>query len=132
MRKEISKMPKVFVNDVWTLNCILDKYYDNLDFIDWNIIENFIFNQLNYSFEKINYYRTISKSEIDFIIIKDNQIIPIEVKYRNKAWNIPLAIKNFEANYENVSKKILITKDELEISENNYKLPFYLLPFVKI
>lgn len=66
------------------------------------------------------------------MINKDNELIPIEVKYRNKPLNMPVAIMNFEAIYENFSKKILITKDEFVISDNNYKLPFYLLPFVKI
>ncbi|MDD5770358.1 MAG: ATP-binding protein [Candidatus Gracilibacteria bacterium] len=132
IRKEISKMPKVYINDIGTLNNILGINYENIDFIPLNIIENFIYNELkDFIFlDDIYYYRTISKSEIDFIVKKENSLIPIEVKYRNKAGNMPVAINNFEINYKNVSKKILITKDDLSIEGNNYKLPFYLLPFI--
>jgi hypothetical protein len=43
---------------------------------------------------------------------------------------MPVAINNFEENYKEISKKILITKNDLSVNGNNYKLPFYLLPFV--
>jgi predicted AAA+ superfamily ATPase len=134
IRKEISKMPKVFINDIWTLNNILNSYFENLDIIPWNIIENFVFNELNskFSIDDIFYYRTLSKAEIDFIIRKNNILIPLEVKYRNKSWNIPLIINNFDVNYnKETSKKVLITKNELNIEWNNYKIPFYLLPFIE-
>ena len=133
IRKEISKMPKVYFQNLWVINYFLNKNIANIETIDGNFIENFIYNLIkeNNKKENIFYYRTISKSEIDFILKVDNWLIPIEVKYRNKTWNMPVAINNFEINYKEVSKKILITKDELSFNWNNYKIPFYLLPFIR-
>jgi predicted AAA+ superfamily ATPase len=57
---------------------------------------------LSKKFDKrqLYFYRTISKSEIDFIIEKSyEKYIIIEVKYKNKKENKPLAMKNFETNY---------------------------------
>lgn len=132
IRKEISKMPKIFFKNISVINYLSGNYYSNIDTIEGSIIENFIYNSLCLeNFDSIKYYRTISKSEIDFIVSKDNKLIPIEVKFRNKIWWIPVAIKNFEENYKNiVSKKIIVTKDDFSKSENLYKIPFYLLPLI--
>jgi len=48
------------------------------------IIENFIFNELRSNFEKINYWRTTSEAEVDFVIQTSKEIIPIEVKNQTK------------------------------------------------
>ncbi len=133
IRKEISKMPKVYFQNIWVVNYFNNKNISNIDILDGSFIENVVYNFLSditWNKENIYYYRTISKSEIDFVVKTEKWFIPIEVKYTNKVQNIPVAIKNFEQNYSNVSKKLLITKQELSFEWNNYKLPFYLLPFI--
>jgi len=132
--KELSKMPKVFINDIWTLNAIFLRKYETLDLIPWNIIENIIYNNLtvNNLLDNIYFYRTISKSEIDFVIQKENELLPIEVKYRNNVSKIPVAIKNFSNLYENkINYKIIITKNYLKKEDNNLFIPYYLFGFVK-
>jgi len=133
IRKELSKMPKVFINDIWTLNNILSKKYESLDLVPWNIIENIIYNKLSNGndLDNIYFYRTISKSEIDFIIQKENELFPIEVKYRNKVSKIPVAIKNFSNLYDTVKYKLIITKNDLEIDWNNLFIPYYLYLLIK-
>lgn len=132
IRKEISKMPKVYFNNPWVINYFQGKKLESIDTLDGAFVENFVYLLLKDDFNKndIYYYRTISKSEIDFLIKIWDSFLPIEVKYRNKIWDIPVAIKNFEENYKNVSNKILITKNDVSFEKNNYKIPFYLLPFV--
>jgi len=95
----------------------MSKKYDSLDLISGNIIENIIYNKLSFDYELDNifFYRTISKSEIDFIVQKDDQILPIEVKFRNKIMNMPVSINNFSKLYDDVKYKLLITKDDLKI-----------------
>jgi len=133
IRKELSKMPKVFINDIWTLNNILSKKYELLDLVPWNIIENIIYNKLSNGndLDNIYFYRTISKSEIDFIIQKENELFPIEVKYRNKVSKIPVAIKNFSNLYDNVKYKLIITKNDLKIDWNDLFIPYYLYLLIK-
>jgi predicted AAA+ superfamily ATPase len=68
-RKEISKMNKVYFNNLSVINYYTGNYFDNLDTIDGSFIENFVLNSLKEKVtNKLKYYRTISKSEIDFII----------------------------------------------------------------
>jgi predicted AAA+ superfamily ATPase len=89
------------------------------------LVENFIYNELsNKQSYSLNIYQTISQSEIDFIFSKSyNELIPIEVKYRNKI-NFPIGMKNFEANYqERINKKIIFTKNLLKQEENTYYVP---------
>lgn len=133
-RKEISKMPKIFVEDISIKNYSLREFDSISSKIDlWREVENFIYNELRkiYNKDQIYFYRTISKAEIDFIIEEKYDLyIPIEVKYRNKVW-LPKVMKNFEENY-NVSKKIIITKDILKVVENTYYIPACLISIIDI
>ena len=47
-----------------------------------NLAENFVLRELisNFGEWKLNYWRTTGKAEIDFILRKDEEIIPVEVK----------------------------------------------------
>jgi predicted AAA+ superfamily ATPase len=69
-RKEISKMPKVYFENLGVLHFFQKKRQYSLDTLEGNVVENFIYCVLLESFrkEQIAYYRTISKSEIDFIV----------------------------------------------------------------
>ena len=133
IRKELSKMPKVFINDTWTLNNILRKKYDTLDILSGNVIENIIYNTLSskYNLDDIYFYRTISKSEIDFVVQMKNELLPIEVKFRNNTLKVPIAIKNFEKLYDRVKYNLIITKNNLKIEWNNIFIPYYLYFFIK-
>ncbi len=132
-RKEISKMPKIFVEDISIKNHLLRDFDSIESKIDlWVEVENFVYNELRKKFDKkqIYFYRTISKAEIDFIIEKSyNSYISIEVKYRNKV-SFPKIIKNFDENYK-TEKNIIITKDTLEKTGKNYYIPACLLSIVK-
>lgn len=135
IRKELSKMPKIYFNDLWLRNYVL---YWNLNILQsqdiWELVENFIYNELK---EKsniwINFYRTISKSEIDFIFQKSyDELIPIEVKYRNKV-SIPESIKIFNDNYnDKVKENIIFTKDILDKKDNIYLIPSCLIWFINL
>lgn len=132
VRKEISKMQKVYFNNLSIVKYFTWNYVDSLEVIEWSFIENFIANYLKW-YWTLKYYRTISDSEIDFILEKDNKLIPIEVKFRNKVWKLPVVMSNFEKNYEKqVKKHIIITKNELSKNGNVYKIPFYLIDIIKI
>ena len=129
-RKEISKMPKVFFNNLSVLNYYTWNHFNTLDVIEWRFIENFVYNSIKH-YGKIKYYRTNSDAEIDFILEQNNELIPIEAKFRNKIWSLPIAMSNFEENYKtHVKKHIIITKNELSKDGNVYKIPFYLLDFL--
>ena len=56
--------------------------------------ENFVYNELA-SKDKIKYWRTIAKTEIDFVI-ENNDLVPIEVKTTPK---ITRALRSFIKSY---------------------------------
>lgn len=133
VRKELSKMPKIFIEDLAIKNYELwefDSVYNKINI--WAEVENFVYNELRKKIEKekIFFYRTVSKSEIDFIIEeKYNLHTIIEVKYKSKV-KIPLAFKNFKEKY-NVDKQIIITKDILKFENEVYYIPACVFPFLK-
>jgi len=93
IRKELTKMPKVFFNDIGLRNAFLGRFDNPLDRMDkGELFENFIYNQLRIKHErdKIKYWRTSDRHEVDFVIEESfNSGYSLEVK-----WNC----KQFKAN----------------------------------
>jgi len=84
-RKEITKTPKVFFEDVGLRNGVIN----NFDDLGWRvdsgaIIENFVFSQLgkeNDLSHKVSFWRSQAKNECDFVWQENiNEPYPIEVK----------------------------------------------------
>ena len=80
--KEITKQPKFYFIDTGLRN-ILTKTFDSD--IDGFLFENYTLSELLKLGYSPKYWRTKSKAEVDFIIEKDNEIIPIEVKLNASA-----------------------------------------------
>jgi uncharacterized protein len=134
-RSEINKMPKIYALDLGIRNYML-RQFEIVDFgLMGGIVENFVYLNLLQQFSKdyIHFYRTISGSEIDFVLENDNgRKFLCEVKFRNKI-SESVALKNFEKKYSDaVEKKIIITKNLLDIKNNIYYIPAVLLPFVDL
>lgn len=82
---ELRKNPKVYFIDTGLRSYILGNFQELLFRPDsGQIIENVVFSQLKFSQDDqyfIKYWRTLGKAEVDFILGKKNELIPIEVKY---------------------------------------------------
>ncbi|RLJ04144.1 MAG: hypothetical protein DRP18_05080 [Candidatus Aenigmatarchaeota archaeon] len=84
---ELKKSSKVYFLDLGLRNVTINNF---LDFDSRNdrgeIFENFVYLQLKTNFNdyKINYWRTTGKAEIDFILSRGNEVIPVEVKLRKE------------------------------------------------
>ena len=86
IRSQVSKMPKIFFFDLGIRNSILNNFLDlsSRQNDAGRLFENFVFLELKSSYQKnIYFYRTVNKSEIDFIIEKNNKLSLIEVKYKS-------------------------------------------------
>jgi predicted AAA+ superfamily ATPase len=80
------------------------------------LIENLIVVNTGASF----FWRTPQKYEVDIVLAKGNEIIPIEIKYRNNI--LPKEVKNlihFSKDFK-IQKAVMITKDFSGV--NNFKL----------
>lgn len=135
IRKEIRKMKKVYFLDFGMSNFLLKKSsQEDLDLVPGAEIENFVYNAL-LSKERegnIYYYRTVSGSEIDFIHAKEDELIPVEVKYRRGIVRPTTALNNFSKRLKDkVKKRIIITKDYLQEENDTYFIPAVVFPFVK-
>ena len=136
IRKEISKMQKVYISDPGLRRFILNSaLHHTPDSFQGNEIENFVYihaAQLK-DVSSINYYRTISKAEVDFILHCRGTMIPLEVKYRKGQQPIPSEFKNFSGRYpDKVSKTIIITRDYLHQEGNHYFIPYLVFPFMQL
>jgi len=84
IRTQITKMPKVYLFDLGIRNAILGNFLEMESRSDaGHLFENFVFLELkNQRKDKIFFYRTKSKSEIDFVLEENSKIILIESKYK--------------------------------------------------
>ncbi|MCD6367799.1 MAG: ATP-binding protein [Candidatus Aenigmarchaeota archaeon] len=83
MTTEIKKSPKIYFLDIGLRNSIIDNFSKFESRTDGGaLLENFVLRELITNFHgwKINYWRTTGGAEIDFILTKKDEVIPIEVK----------------------------------------------------
>lgn len=80
-RTEITKNPKPYFFDTGLRNYVLNNFNDLSSRTDKGFLyENFVFNQLLKAEAPINFWRTKSKAEVDFVTQINNQALPIESK----------------------------------------------------
>ncbi len=110
IRKEFTKMPKIFFNDSGMRNVLLNRFYnfDNRD-DKGALFENYIFKRLCelYDKEQIRYWRTTDKKEIDFVVTESFlKGKAYEVKTKCPAKTISAPAK-FSEKYSGYSYKIV-------------------------
>lgn len=111
-KKEVAKMPKLFLNDNGIRNAVIDNFAPLSQRLDkGNLVENAVFSELKKTFgDKVHFWRTEKKQEVDFILEKEN-LIPIEVKYQSfKKPIIPESLVFFIRKYQ-PQKAFILTKD---------------------
>ena len=113
-RKELVKAPKIFFLDNGFRNIILKNFQDIKNRQDkGSLYENFIASELIKTDITPKYWRTKSKAEVDFIIEKNDKVIPIEVKSNLK---IPKITKSYASFLEKYNPK-----NGLILSENLFR-----------
>lgn len=107
IRKELSKMPKIYFYDLWFRNSLLRNFEPILLRWDkWASLENIVFRELLFGFwkENIKFWRTQAQNEVDFII---NESKAIEVKF-NKNNIKESKYKLFQNQYPNIPLEYLV------------------------
>ena len=127
VRKEVSKMRKIIVQDFGFNVAMNHKQLHSFDDLSGQEAETAAALAIRHAMpENILYhYRTISKSEIDFIMQVQDKYLPIEVKFRNKI-NHTVAFKNFTEKYDCLIP-LLVTKDTFQYESNRTCVPLPLL-----
>jgi uncharacterized protein len=127
-RSEISKMKKIYFCDIGLRNMVYNSFNDiNIRLDNGQIFENFVFLHLvkNIRPANLQYYRTKDGTEIDFIILGNNTIIPVEVKFKEfQEFKKIKAISEFQKKTE-TGKGYIINKNLIQNSEQQYYIQPY-------
>jgi len=94
--KEITKQPKVYFIDNGLRNVIIKDF--SLDMGGKNF-ENYVLSELLKAGLTVRHWRTKSKAEVDFIVEKEGEIIPIEVKL-NPFGKVERSLSSFIREYK--------------------------------
>ena len=89
--KELSKQPKLYFIDTGLRNSILVSFTVEPE---GKLFENYLLTELIKAGFIPKYWRTKGKAEVDFVIEKDNEIIPIEVKLKAED-QVELSLRSF-------------------------------------
>lgn len=130
-RKEYSKQPEFFLNDLWVMNYFKNDF-SALDFA-WENIENFVYLELLKNKElftdEIKTYNKINGSEIDFIYCyKKWWIIPIESKLKNNDV-IPKIFNYFHDDYQKQINFFVRTSTSSVFDRNIKNYNIKIIPF---
>jgi predicted AAA+ superfamily ATPase len=102
LRKEITKMPKVYFNDTGLRNMLLNYFEPLKTRVDkGQLVENYIYIRLRqlYGTDALKYWRTADGNEVDFVVsTKFNEGFAIEAKYNADEFK-PGKYKKFEEHY---------------------------------
>ena len=137
--KEIKKSSSPYFNDIGMMNYAAGKFGNLANEQDLGFVfQNFIFNELRNKIQgntEIKFWRTSDKAEVDFIIDKVTETIPIEIKFKHlKKDTVPRSLRSYIQKYKpkiafivnlSLSKKIKIDNTTIQfipytkfISEN--------------
>lgn len=134
-RKEIAKMPKIFLKDTGLRNMLIRNFTSLETRPDKGaLVENFVYTELTKNLsplEELYFWRTQTKAEVDFIIKGERQqLIPIEVKYKKMpSPQIPSGLRSFISAYK---PKIgfVITRDLLSQQKIGRTTVYFLPAFL--
>jgi len=117
VRSELTKMPKIYFEDCGVINYL--KYNDIIEKVNGTLFENCIYTELKkmVGLEKMNYWRTQSKQEIDFIIDNKKGLFSLEVKKVFSGQKIS-SLKYFSQKYPSAKSFIITLEKRKTVSEN--------------
>ncbi|OQY01757.1 MAG: ATPase [Bacteroidetes bacterium 4572_117] len=133
--KELRKTPMIYFTDIGLMNFAIGKYGLLSNSIDFGFVfQNFVYNILK---EKVNrnteikYWRTTDKAEVDFVIDRITDVIPIEIKYKNiKRDKIDRSFRSFIDKYKPKTAYIINLSLDKTIQLDNTAIRF--IPYTKL
>lgn len=136
VRKEIAKSPVFYFHDLGLRNYALGifgnvKDPQDMGFLFQNFVLNILKEKIRISPTKIHFWRTKHGAEVDFVIDKGRDQIPVEVKYKEmKKPETTRALRSFIGKYQPRKAYTINLELEKTLPFNKTKIKF--LPFYKI
>lgn len=137
-RSEITKSPIYYFVDVGLRNWLLGLFGlpEIPSPLSGHLFENIVFNTLKNHLEmsptQIHFWRTRDQAEVDFVLEKGLEVIPLEAKYTNLSkLKIPRSLRNFLTKYKPTKGYVVHSGNEEaeEIIENT---TITLIPYYKL
>ncbi len=135
IRKEITKAPIYYFYDTGLRNWLLGLFGlpEIPALLGGHLFENIVFNllkeQLGFSPIQIHFWRTRDHAEVDFILEKGVEALPVEAKYTKMTQlEVPRSFRNFLSKYQPKVGYIVNLGGRWETKIGNtsvYSLPFY-------
>lgn len=133
VRKEITKAPEFYFYDLGLRNYATGEFgnlqYQTQGFSFENLVFNILKETLANSASKIHFWRSKDGAEVDFIVDRGKEIIPIEVKFREfKKPELTRSLKNFLEKYQPQMAFVVNTsfKETVDFKRTTiYFVPFY-------
>ena len=141
VRKEITKSPVPYFWDLGLRNYALGIFGhlgspSECGFIFENLVFLLLREKIRLEATKLNFWRTKDKAEVDFILERGRNVVPIEVKYKSlKKQEISRSFRSFIEKYS-PDKAYIVNLDYSNILKINkttlFFLPYYELLYKKI
>ena len=141
IRKEITKSPVPYFIDCGLRNFAIGLFGNvhmpqEMGFLFQNFIFTCLLDRLKWQGWRVQFWRTTDKSEVDFIINKHFEQIPVEVKYAGlKKPGIKRSLHSFISKYHPRRALVvnLTLKEQIKVHETRVEfLPFYELNKIEL
>ena len=141
VRKEITKSPVPYFWDLGLRNYALGIFGhlgspSECGFIFENLVFLLLKEQIRFSATKLNFWRTKDKAEVDFILERGGNIVPVEVKYKSlKKKAFSRSLRSFIEKYSPDEAYVVNVdySNTLKINKTTvFFLPYYELLYKKI
>lgn len=127
-KKEVVKHPEIFFIDTGLKNAIMKTYAKNQLYEGYNY-ESYVFSELIKYGHSPHFWRSKNKAEVDIVVRKQDQPIPIEVKTNLKSNKVGKSLHSFINRYSPEKAFILSrTHEDKKIVKGT---PVHFLPLVK-
>lgn len=130
VRKELTKTPVFYFNDLGMRNYALGSYGVSVSpsesgFLFQNFIHNLLVEKVADTSNQIHHWRTTDKAEVDFVLDKNTEVIPLEIKYRTlTAPETTRSFQNFVSTYHPVKGYIVHLGDDMQKAINSTQTVF--------
>lgn len=97
--KEVTKQPKVYFFDTGMRNVIANEFMASRE-TKGALFENYVFTELIKAGASVRFWQSKSKAEVDFVVQKGDEIIPIECKLKERGARIGRSMLSFIGAYK--------------------------------
>lgn len=132
IRKEISKSPVAYFNDLGMLNFSIGRFggymmLSGMGFLFQNLVYRLLSEKVKNEGGTLHFWRTKDRAEVDFVINKGSEVIPVEVKCKEmKDKSIARPLRSFISRYN--PKEAWIVNISLEDEEAMEKTKIRFVP----